>query len=84
MTQVNNEEKILSMLELLVAKVDNLDQRMDKLEQRQDKLEQGLADLRAEMNRRFDELEFSLENAWKDIGLVEDRVVQHEREFHGV
>ena len=37
---MNNEEKILSLLETLVVKVDNLEQRFDSLEQRVGSLEQ--------------------------------------------
>ena len=42
---MNNEEKILSMLEVLVTKVDKLEQGQGKLEQGYSKLEQGLVKL---------------------------------------
>lgn len=43
-----------------------------------------IKDIRGEMNERFDTLEYNLNQAFKDIGLVEDRIKQHEKEFHRV
>jgi len=88
---VNNEEKILAMLENMQGDIQSLKQGQAKLEQGQAKLEQrqaelgqGQVDLRAEMNRRFDDLEFGLNEVLSDVGKVEDRIRQHEREFHSL
>lgn len=62
----------------LDEKVASLDTRMSRLEARVSTLETSVSDLKAEMNERFDDLESSLREAWKDIGIVEDRVDIHD------
>ena len=95
---MDNEEKILAVLEKMDARLDKLEQGQTKLEQgqakltqgqaklgqAQAKLEQGQADLRTEMNIRFDDLEASLGEVLADVGKVEDRIKQHEKEFHSI
>lgn len=61
---MNNEEKILSMLEILttttltlVNKIDRLEQSQAKLEQAQNRMENELSDFRQETNQHFDKLE---------------------------
>lgn len=67
---MNNEEKILAILEQMQGDIASL--------------KQGQIDLREEMNDRFDSLESSLKMAWEDISSGEKRLTQHEKEFHKV
>ena len=46
---MNNENKILSILEKMDARLDKMDARLDKMDTRLDKLEQGQAEIRADI-----------------------------------
>lgn len=74
---MNNEEKILQILMEMQTEQRKTNGRLDKLEA-------GQAELRQEMNERFDILEANMKFAWQDIAFVEKRVQQHEKEFHNV
>lgn len=63
------------ILQQILSKLESMDGRLDKLEQ-------GQTAMHAEMIGRFDKLNYSLNEAWKDIGLIEDHTKEHEREFH--
>ena len=76
---MNNEEKILAILEQMQGDIASLKQGQATLEQGQEELRVG-----EEMNDRFDSLESSLKMAWEDISSGEKRLTQHEKEFHKV
>ena len=80
---MNNEEKILAILEQMQGDIASLKQGQATLEQGQEELRVGMNAMR-EMNDRFDSLESSLKMAWEDISSGEKRLTQHEKEFHKV
>ena len=75
---MNNEEKILSMLETVVQKVDGLDARFDNLESRFDNLESRFDNLEA----RFDNLESRFDELEKDVQSINKVVIRIEND-HG-
>ena len=81
---MNNEEKILAILEQMQGDIASLKQGQATLEQGQEELRVGMNAMREEMNDRFDSLESSLKMAWEDISSGEKRLTQHEKEFHKV
>ena len=64
---MNNEEKILAILEQMQGDIASLKQGQATLEQGQEELRVGMNAMREEMNDRFDSLESSLKMAWEDI-----------------
>jgi len=93
---MNNEEKILAILE-------QMQMEQQKTNARLDKLEQGQADMKTEMDARFaqmdtrfdkvddrfaqvdarfDRLEFQVKELWKDVNTALDKIDEHEKEFH--
>ena len=60
---MNNEDKILAILETLVIKV-------DKLEQGQIKLEQEIAEIKADVKSIRKELKY----IWEDLNITVDQV----------
>jgi len=78
---MNNEEKILTVLEQMQTNIGQMQADIKGLEQ-------GQTEMRAEMNERFDavnerfdNLEFSLNEAWTDIGKMADRLEIHETAY---
>ena len=57
---MNNEEKILAILEQMQGDIASLKQGQATLEQGQEELRVGMNAMREEMNDRFDSLESSL------------------------
>ena len=47
---MNNEEKILGMLEKLTEKVDGIDQRMDRMEERLDRVEADVSGIKVRLD----------------------------------
>lgn len=47
---MNNEEKILGMLEMLTEKVDCIDRRMDRMEQRIDRVEADVSGIKVHLD----------------------------------
>ena len=47
---MNNEEKILGMLEMLTEKVDCIDRRMDRMEQRIDRVEADVSGIKVRLD----------------------------------
>ena len=74
---MNNEEKILAVLELM-------NDRLSALETDLNDFKAEMSDFRSETNEHFERLEASLNYAWEDIALGEERIKQHEKEFHKV
>lgn len=74
---MTNEDKILAMLETLTTDVSQLTTDVSNLTTEMNERFDAA-------NERFDSIEFSLNEAFKDIGIVETRVKQHEKEFHNV
>lgn len=68
---MNNDEKILTLLE-------NMDKRLEKLETGQVELRAEMNERFSEMNDRFDSVELSIKEAWKDLEHIEDRVDFHD------
>lgn len=81
---MNNEEKILAILEQMQGDIASLKQGQAALEQGQEELRVEMNAMHEEMNDRFDSLESSLNMAWQDISSGEKRLIQHEKEFHKV
>ena len=90
---MNNEEKILSLLEQLIEKQDQMVARQDKTdesiaqmrkEQVQMHQEINQVQMHQEINERLDLIESDLKYIAQDVSLVEKRIRQHELEFHNV
>jgi adenosyl cobinamide kinase/adenosyl cobinamide phosphate guanylyltransferase len=69
---MNNEEKIISILETLVVKVDKLEQGQAKLEQRQAKLESEMVELKAEVQSTKEHVILIENEHGKKIGALFD------------
>lgn len=72
---MNNEEKILAILEQMQIEQRKTNERLDKLEQGQDALER-------KMERRFDKVDANLKAIWHDIDYALDKIDEHEKKFH--
>lgn len=81
---MNNEEKILSLLEQVAARLEIVETNLTKTREDQSGLCAQIAQMREEINQRFDLLEANMKYAWQDIAFVEKRIKQHEKEFHNV
>ena len=81
---MNNEEKIIAILEQMQGDIASLKQGQATLEQGQEELRVGMNAMREEMNDRFDSLESGFKMALEDISSGEKRLTQHEKEFHKV
>lgn len=65
---MNNEEKILAMLESMSKEINGINIRLDKLEA-------GQESLREEMNRRFDELTLAVGDIVTEVGdMMDDKL----------
>jgi len=78
---MNNEEKILSMLEQLQqgqtqtnTRLDKMDSRLDKVDSRLDKMDARLDS----MDSRFDKMDARLDKMQEDITDIHERVVKVE------
>lgn len=67
---MNNEEKILGMLEKLTEKVDGMGQRIDQMDQRMDRME-GRMD---QMESRMDRMEGRMDRMETDISGIKVRL----------
>ena len=67
---MNNEEKILGMLEKLTEKVDGMGQRIDQMDQRMDRME-GRMD---RMEGRMDQMEGRMDRMETDISGIKVRL----------
>lgn len=74
---MNNEEKILSLLEQVIARQDKTDESIAQMRKEQ-------AQMHQEINERLDLIESDLKYIAQDVSLVEKRIRQHELEFHNV
>ena len=88
---VNNEEKILALLEKMTGQLSGIDQRMDNLEQGQSKLEQRMDGLEHnqviledKMDRRFEQVNAHLRAIWHDLDYALGRIDEHEKKYHSV
>lgn len=88
---MNNEDKILAILTQMQSDISQIKEEQVaikheqvEIRQEQGQLKQGQIDLKAYMDKRFSDLEYNLNAAWNDIGIVEKRILQHEKEFHSV
>jgi len=77
---VNNEEKILSILEQVNDRLGNLEQGQAKLEQDLQSVKQSQTVIQEDISQIKAEMKY----AWQDIGFVEKKIKKHEREFHAV
>lgn len=88
---MNNEEKILALLEKMTGQLSGIDQRMDNLEQGQSKLEQRMDGLEHnqviledKMDRRFEQVNAHLRPIWHDLDYALGRIDEHEKKYHSV
>ena len=95
---MNNEEKILALLEKMTGQLSGIDQRMDNLEQGQSKLEQRMDGLEQrmdglehnqviledKMDRRFEQVNAHLRAIWHDLDYALGRIDEHEKKYHSV
>lgn len=88
---MNNEEKILALLEKMTGQLSGIDQRMDNLEQGQSKLEQRMDGLEHnqviledKMDRRFEQVNAHLRAIWHDLDYALGRIDEHEKKYHSV
>ena len=75
---MNNEEKILVILETLVTKVDNLEAGQAKLEDSQAKLEVRLSDVNSRLNRidgRLNHIESGQVEIKETLGAVFEQTI---------
>lgn len=81
---MNNEEKILSLLEQLIEKQDQMVARQDKTDESIAQMRKEQVQMPQEINERLDLIESDLKYIAQDVSLVEKRIRQHELEFHNV
>jgi len=66
------------------SRLENLENGQSRLEASQKKLETGLTKLEAKVERGFEDVNYNIKQIWKDLSVLERRIVAHEQEFHGV
>lgn len=74
---MNNEEKILGMLEKLTEKVDGMGQRIDQMDQRMDRMEGCMGQMEGRMDRmegRVDQMEGRMDRMETDISGIKVRL----------
>lgn len=81
---MNNEEKILSLLEQLIEKQDQMVAHQDKTDESIAQMRKEQVQMHQEINERLDLIESDLKYIAQDVSLVEKRIRQHELEFHNV
>lgn len=70
---MNNEEKILVMLEQLQQGQEQIREDIDDLKQGQEQIREDIADVKLDIKM-----------LWDETTIVDRRVTQHEREFHSI
>lgn len=74
---MNNEEKILGMLEKLTEKVDGMGQRIDQMDQRMDRMEGRMDQMESRMDRMegcMDQMEGRMDRMETDISGIKVRL----------
>jgi len=81
---MNNEEKILAILEQMQSDMSNMQTDMSNMKTDISDMKIDISNIKLDMKEGFDRLDFAIKEVVKDIGIVEARIHQHEREYHGI
>ena len=83
---MNNEEKILELLGQVIARQNKADAVLEQVLARQDKADAAIAEMRQEMNARFDKMDDRLDFLETCINeaakYTQMSILRHEKEYH--